>query len=211
MNNTIKTVYGLIIILFSSIIISSTFFQPDYEIVKIKDLELTVDEIQPEYNLGQSIIFNVYLTNNHPYKVKVTLPEHLTHYQVPVNHMGSVVCGIKEIEGGNQTVIIESYTDQYLLTLSYGPQRRIGNFEIHIGCERLEKVIYVNITEPPTGVSVNSTGVSSFSDDIDGLNNSDIGEWVTGVLYHKNKTIGSFTYNNKSYTIRCGICIGYDS
>ncbi|TFH15110.1 hypothetical protein E4H04_08995 [Candidatus Bathyarchaeota archaeon] len=147
MNNFQKTVYGLIIVLFLSIIIGSTFFLLDYKTVEIKDLELTVDEIQPEYNLGQSIMFNVYLTNNHPYKVQVTLPEYLTHYQVSVNWIKSVAGAIKLIEAGNQTVIIEPYTDQYLATLTYGPQRRTGIFELHIECEELSKILIVNVTD----------------------------------------------------------------
>lgn len=141
-----------------------------------------------EYNLGQSIIFNIYLTNNHPYKVKVTLPRaHLTHYQVSMNHMGSVV-EIKEIEDVNQTVIIDQYTDHYLAIFTYGPQRRIGRFEIHVGYEKLQIIIYVKINETsPTDVSVNSTGALSFLDDNNDAINSDIREWVTGVLYHKKK------------------------
>jgi hypothetical protein len=175
MNNFQKTVYGLIVILFSSIIIGSTFFLPDYETVEIKDLELTTDAVQPEYDLGQSIIFNVYLTNNHPNRVKVPLPEHLTYYQVRLNHMGSVVCGLKEIEEGNQTVIIEPYTDHYLATFTYGPQRRIGQFELHIECENLEIIRYVKINEDSlTGVSVNSTGISLFLDTSDDPDNPTI-------------------------------------
>lgn len=171
MNNFQKTVYGLIIVLFSSIIIGSIFFLPDYETVKLKDLELTTDSIQPEYKVGDTITFNAYLTNDNPYKVKVTLPEFLTHCQAFVPNFG-VAVGMKQIENGNQPIIIEPYTDYYLATFSYH-QRRVGKFEIQIGCERLEKHIYFNVTDSPTGVSIPS-GVSLFLDSSTDVNNPTI-------------------------------------
>jgi hypothetical protein len=146
MNNSMKTVYGLIVVLFLSIIVGSTFLRPDYETVEVKDLELTVDTIQSDYEVGQVIIFNVYLTNNHPYKVRVTLPDQLSNYQAPVNWMGSVSSALKQIEDRNKTIILDPYSDYYLATLG-GTQLRTGRFEIHIRCEELEKVIYVNITD----------------------------------------------------------------
>ena len=147
MNNIQKIIYGLIIILFSSIIISSTFFLPDYETVEVKDLILITDSIQSEYNVGQIIRFNVYLANEHPYKVQVTLPDHLIHYQVPVNHNWSIIAGFKELENMNQTITIEPYTEQYLATMSYGPQMRTGIFELHIEYEELSKILIVNVTD----------------------------------------------------------------
>ena len=119
---------------------------PDYETVEANGLELSVDNIQSEYKIGENTVYNVYLTNNHPYKVKVTLPAHLIHYQVPINWMGSVVSALKQVEEGNKTVTIDPYSDYYLTTLGM-PQLRTGRFEIHIEYEKLEKVIYVNITD----------------------------------------------------------------
>lgn len=146
MNNFQKTVYGLIIVLFSSIIIGSYVYLPDYKDVQIQDLELTTDTVQAEYKLGQMITFNAYLRNNHPYKVQVTLPDNLTFYQVPLNHRGSIVVGWREVEDKNQAIIIEPYNEHYLTTLIYGPQRRVGCFELHIGYQGLDETIVVNIT-----------------------------------------------------------------
>ena len=171
MNNFQKTVYGLVLVLFSSIIIGSSFFLPEYETVKLIDLELTTDSIQPEYKVGENITFSTYLTNNHPYKVKVTLPEYLTHCQTFTPNFG-VVVGMNHLEEGNQSIIIEPYTDYYLATFSY-PQRRVGDFEIQIGCERLEKHIYFKVTDSPTGVSIPS-GVSLFVDSSTDVNNPTI-------------------------------------
>ena len=146
MNNFQKTVYGLIIVLFSSIIIGSYVYLPDYKDVQIQDLELTTDTVQAEYKLGQMIAFNAYLRNNHPYKVQVTLPVNITFYQVPLNHRGSIVTGLREVEDKNQAVIVEPYSEHYLTTLIYGPQRRVGLFELHFRCLELDKTIVVNIT-----------------------------------------------------------------
>ena len=54
MNNLLKTIYGLIVILFLSIIISSTILHPDYETVEANGLELSVDNIQSEYKIGEN-------------------------------------------------------------------------------------------------------------------------------------------------------------
>ena len=47
MDNLIKAVYGLIVVLFVSIIIGQNVLQPSYETVEIRDLELTLDTVQP--------------------------------------------------------------------------------------------------------------------------------------------------------------------
>ena len=145
MDNLIKAVYGLIFVLFVSIIIGQNVLQPSYETVEIRDLELTLDTVQPIYKIGQNVLFNAYLTNNHPYRVKVTLPDHLSYNQMPVDWQWGVAMALQPIIDRNQTVIINSESNYYLATISI-PQMRVGSFKISVGCDKLVKTLIVNVT-----------------------------------------------------------------
>ncbi len=153
MQSRIKTFYGATIILLLLITLTAAINTPDYQTVKIKELELTLTSNKTEYKTGETAIINVYLTNNHPYKIQVTLPDHLTHNQVFLNHMGPEVVGIALIEDRNQTIIIEPYSAYYLATLTR-PQRRVGYYRVQVGLENLHQSIIINVTgsqtDPPT-------------------------------------------------------------
>lgn len=147
MPNPIKIIYGSIIALLILIIATSAINAPDYRTVKIKELELTLTTNKTEYTLGETAIINVYLTNNHPYKVQVTLPDYITHNQVTINWIMGEVVGITPIEERNQTITIDPYTDHYLTTFTH-QQRRTGLYKIQVGCERLHQTLIINVTSP---------------------------------------------------------------
>jgi len=156
MSNTMKIVYGSIIALLVLIIATSAINAPDYRTVKIKELELTLTSNKTEYTIGETAIINVYLTNNHPYKIQVTLPDHLIQNQVFVNHIGPEVVGLALIEDRNQTITINPYTDHYLATLTR-PQNRVGYYRVQVGLETLHQNIIISVTGAQTEPSTQNT------------------------------------------------------
>ena len=145
MHNRINNLYRATIILLLVITVTAAINTPDYETVKIKELELALVPDQTEYNVGETAVINIYLVNSHPYKVKVTLPDYLICGQLPVNYSGSVQVGVTPIIV-NGTIIIDPYTNQHIATLTY-LQRNTGKFEIEVGLEKLHKKIIIEVKE----------------------------------------------------------------
>lgn len=158
MKSWVNIVYGATIILLLLITVTAAINTPDYETVKIKELELTLTSNKTDYIVGETSIVNVYLTNNHPYKVQVTLPDYIIHNQVTINWIMSEAVGIKPIEDRNQTIIINPYSDHYLATLNY-TQRRTGLFKIQVGCERLHQIHIINVTSPDSSTHYYTEGL----------------------------------------------------
>ncbi|MCW4014137.1 MAG: hypothetical protein NWF07_14280 [Candidatus Bathyarchaeota archaeon] len=158
MPSLMKIVYGSIVALLVLIIATSAINAPDYETAQIKELELTLTSSKTDYTVGESAIVNIYLTNNHPYKVQVTIPNNITHNQVTVNHFGSEVVGITPVNGRDQTIIIESYDSHYLTTLNY-TQRRTGRFKIQVRCDNLNQILILNVTSPDSSINYYTEGL----------------------------------------------------
>ena len=98
MNSFQKTVYGLILVLFISIIVSSALYAPEYKVVDIAELELRLNTDKQEYFIGDSINCSVYLVNNYPYKVRTLPQDKVIFYQQPKDFKGSIHPQIKYVD-----------------------------------------------------------------------------------------------------------------